>query len=100
MSWTFTPSGSYRGANRFLVIQPLFLRIRNFSLMNYLHLLADKDEPNFHPEGWVVSSESCSFQAIGAKYYREVIPGRKGSFIPYFMFTLVLYLQAIFSAWI
>ncbi|XP_038055766.1 amidophosphoribosyltransferase-like [Patiria miniata] len=26
-------------------------------------------------EGWVVSSESCSFQAIGAQYYREVQPG-------------------------
>ncbi|XP_076134337.1 amidophosphoribosyltransferase [Alosa pseudoharengus] len=26
-------------------------------------------------EGWVVSSESCSFQSIGAKYYREVQPG-------------------------
>ncbi|NP_001076346.2 amidophosphoribosyltransferase [Danio rerio] len=26
-------------------------------------------------EGWVVSSESCSFQSIGAKYYREVKPG-------------------------
>ena len=26
-------------------------------------------------EGWVVSSESCSFQAIGARYYREVLPG-------------------------
>ncbi|KAL1022608.1 hypothetical protein UPYG_G00029830 [Umbra pygmaea] len=26
-------------------------------------------------EGWVVSSESCSFQSTGAKYYREVMPG-------------------------
>ncbi|KAM9832611.1 amidophosphoribosyltransferase [Neosynchiropus ocellatus] len=26
-------------------------------------------------EGWVVSSESCSFQSIGAKYYREILPG-------------------------
>nr|XP_006000233.1 PREDICTED: amidophosphoribosyltransferase [Latimeria chalumnae] len=26
-------------------------------------------------EGWVVSSESCSFQSIGAKYYCEVQPG-------------------------
>lgn len=25
--------------------------------------------------GWVVSSESCSFPSIGAKYYREVKPG-------------------------
>ncbi|KAK6494226.1 amidophosphoribosyltransferase-like [Huso huso] len=28
-----------------------------------------------HTEGWVVSSESCSFQSIGARYYREVLPG-------------------------
>ena len=27
-------------------------------------------------EGWVVSSESCSFNAVGAAYYREVLPGR------------------------
>lgn len=26
-------------------------------------------------DGWVVSSESCSFNSIGAKYYREVLPG-------------------------
>lgn len=26
-------------------------------------------------EGWVVSSESCSFQSIGARYYREILPG-------------------------
>lgn len=26
-------------------------------------------------EGWVVSSESCSFLSIGAEYYREVLPG-------------------------
>ncbi|XP_053559913.1 amidophosphoribosyltransferase [Bombina bombina] len=26
-------------------------------------------------EGWVVSSESCNFLSIGAKYYREVLPG-------------------------
>ncbi|XP_064609991.1 amidophosphoribosyltransferase-like [Liolophura sinensis] len=26
-------------------------------------------------DGYVVSSESCAFQAIGAKYYREVLPG-------------------------
>lgn len=25
--------------------------------------------------GWVVSSESCSFGAIGARFYREVLPG-------------------------
>ncbi|XP_028856645.1 amidophosphoribosyltransferase isoform X1 [Denticeps clupeoides] len=26
-------------------------------------------------EGWVVSSESCSFQSIGARYHREIQPG-------------------------
>ncbi|CAM9453802.1 amidophosphoribosyltransferase [Lampetra fluviatilis] len=26
-------------------------------------------------EGWVVSSESCSFQSIGARFYQEVRPG-------------------------
>ncbi|XP_029642625.1 amidophosphoribosyltransferase-like [Octopus sinensis] len=26
-------------------------------------------------DGWLVSSESCSFQAVGAKYIREVLPG-------------------------
>ncbi|GAB1609570.1 amidophosphoribosyltransferase-like [Argonauta hians] len=26
-------------------------------------------------DGWLVSSESCSFQAVGAKYVREVLPG-------------------------
>ncbi|KAM4708922.1 amidophosphoribosyltransferase [Discoglossus pictus] len=26
-------------------------------------------------EGWVISSESCSFLSIGAEYYREVLPG-------------------------
>ena len=30
-------------------------------------------------EGWVVSSESCSFQSIGAKYYREVLPGNQNA---------------------
>ncbi|MFT7809457.1 amidophosphoribosyltransferase [Arapaima gigas] len=30
---------------------------------------------NGDTEGWVVSSESCSFQSIGARYYREVLPG-------------------------
>ncbi|XP_061094119.1 amidophosphoribosyltransferase [Conger conger] len=35
-----------------------------------LHTAGDGDT-----EGWVVSSESCSFQSIGARYYREVEPG-------------------------
>uniref|UniRef100_T1IGS5 Amidophosphoribosyltransferase n=2 Tax=Strigamia maritima TaxID=126957 RepID=T1IGS5_STRMM len=27
------------------------------------------------PDGWVISSESCAFQSIGAEYFREVAPG-------------------------
>lgn len=30
---------------------------------------------NAKEEGWVVSSESCSFLSIGAKFVREVRPG-------------------------
>ncbi|XP_046352698.1 amidophosphoribosyltransferase-like [Haliotis cracherodii] len=26
-------------------------------------------------EGWVVSSESCTFHSVGARYHREVLPG-------------------------
>ncbi|CAG2207910.1 PPAT [Mytilus edulis] len=26
-------------------------------------------------DGWVVSSESCNFNSMGARYYREVLPG-------------------------
>lgn len=26
-------------------------------------------------EAWVISSESCSFQSIGARFVREVLPG-------------------------
>ena len=26
-------------------------------------------------DGWVVSSESCNFISMGARYYREVLPG-------------------------
>lgn len=26
-------------------------------------------------EGWVVSSESCAFHSMGAKYHREILPG-------------------------
>ena len=34
----------------------------------------DKADDN-NSEGWVISSESCCFQSIGAIYYREVLPG-------------------------
>jgi len=30
---------------------------------------------NSDPEGWVISSESCGFLSIGARYEREVKPG-------------------------
>ncbi|KAG8134938.1 hypothetical protein E2320_008008 [Naja naja] len=59
-------------------------RIKN--LMNetptsYSLLMMHKDiiyavrKNNAETEGWVVSSESCSFLSIGAEYYREVMPG-------------------------
>ncbi|XP_036751069.1 amidophosphoribosyltransferase isoform X3 [Manis pentadactyla] len=35
----------------------------------------DKEKKSSETEGWVVSSESCSFLSIGARYYREVLPG-------------------------
>ncbi|XP_041358673.1 amidophosphoribosyltransferase-like [Gigantopelta aegis] len=34
------------------------------------HTITDQDI-----DGWVVSSESCAFHAIGARYHREVLPG-------------------------
>ncbi|NWU99284.1 PUR1 Amidophosphoribosyltransferase, partial [Upupa epops] len=34
-----------------------------------------KGKDNSETEGWVVSSESCSFLSIGAEYHREVLPG-------------------------
>ncbi|XP_065733493.1 amidophosphoribosyltransferase [Phocoena phocoena] len=35
----------------------------------------DKEKKSSETEGWVVSSESCSFLSIGARYYREILPG-------------------------
>ncbi|XP_036889958.1 amidophosphoribosyltransferase isoform X2 [Sturnira hondurensis] len=35
----------------------------------------NKEKKPLETEGWVVSSESCSFLSIGARYYREVLPG-------------------------
>lgn len=40
-----------------------------------LHSKGAGEEEEEGTEGWVVSSESCSFQSIGAKYFREVLPG-------------------------
>ncbi|XP_053885734.1 amidophosphoribosyltransferase [Malaclemys terrapin pileata] len=37
--------------------------------------MSGKGKKNSETEGWVVSSESCSFLSIGAQYYREVLPG-------------------------
>ncbi|XP_043826657.1 amidophosphoribosyltransferase isoform X3 [Dromiciops gliroides] len=39
------------------------------------YLEVPKGRNNSETEGWVVSSESCSFLSIGAVYYREVLPG-------------------------
>ena len=47
----------------------------NISL-NLSHPLSSTDDKNDDAlEGWVVSSESCTFHSIGARYYREVQPG-------------------------
>jgi amidophosphoribosyltransferase len=35
----------------------------------------DSDDDNIEAEGWVISSESCGFLSIGARYVREVFPG-------------------------
>lgn len=42
-------------------------------------------------DGWVVSSESCSFNSIGAKYYREVLPGE---FLRQYSWGLLLYFKS------
>ncbi|KAK9498762.1 hypothetical protein O3M35_003325 [Rhynocoris fuscipes] len=34
-----------------------------------------KEGSDVEPEGWVISSESCGFLSIGARYLREVQPG-------------------------
>lgn len=36
---------------------------------------ADRDNVDAEADAWVISSESCSFQSIGARYVREVLPG-------------------------
>ncbi|XP_075052223.1 amidophosphoribosyltransferase [Mixophyes fleayi] len=35
----------------------------------------ERENKRSETEGWVVSSESCSYLSIGAEYYREVLPG-------------------------
>ncbi|XP_074651938.1 amidophosphoribosyltransferase-like [Tubulanus polymorphus] len=51
------------------------------SLISNLSVLSDSrsgdssDSDSDYNQGWVISSESCSFQAIGARFYREVLPG-------------------------
>ncbi|XP_056010427.1 amidophosphoribosyltransferase-like [Ostrea edulis] len=37
--------------------------------------IKDNTKKSEMTDGWVVSSESCSFNSIGAKYFREVLPG-------------------------
>ena len=41
----------------------------------YVGLRGNKQENEDEFDGYVVSSESCSFPSIGASYYREVLPG-------------------------
>lgn len=35
----------------------------------------ESDDDDDEAEGWVISSESCGFLSIGARYVREVFPG-------------------------
>ncbi|XP_033120976.1 amidophosphoribosyltransferase-like, partial [Anneissia japonica] len=35
---------------------------------------AEEKDVDIETEGWVVSSESCCFQSVGARYFREVVP--------------------------
>ena len=42
---------------------------------HFLNSFADDPKKEQMVDGWVVSSESCSFNSIGAKYFREVLPG-------------------------
>ena len=51
-----------------------FFVLRNWFFVVIL-LPFSAEEKTGESEGWVVSSESCCFQSIGAKYYREVQPG-------------------------
>lgn len=48
-----------------------------FELNNLIQncLLLEKSKDIGDAEGWVISSESCGFLSIGARYVREVLPG-------------------------
>uniref|UniRef100_A0A2K6SLT5 Glutamine amidotransferase type-2 domain-containing protein n=1 Tax=Saimiri boliviensis boliviensis TaxID=39432 RepID=A0A2K6SLT5_SAIBB len=37
--------------------------------------MSDINDKEKETEGWVLSSKSCSFLSIGARYYREILPG-------------------------
>jgi amidophosphoribosyltransferase len=47
-------------------------------LLNSIHIsvdIAGDSNEGEMEEGWVISSESCGFLSIGARYEREVHPG-------------------------
>ncbi|XP_026277456.1 amidophosphoribosyltransferase [Frankliniella occidentalis] len=49
---------------------------RPLCLGKIVPVVKSKDDDNEQePEGWVISSESCGFLSIGARYVREVLPG-------------------------
>lgn len=41
----------------------------------YIAAINESDNDDEEAEGWVISSESCGFLSIGARYVREVFPG-------------------------
>lgn len=54
----------------------------SLTLLNQNELVAVRDPLGFRPlclgkcnEGWIVASESCAFDLIGAKYIRDIEPG-------------------------
>lgn len=43
--------------------------------MNISFVAGNDSDDDDDAEGWVISSESCGFLSIGARYVREVFPG-------------------------
>ena len=48
----------------------------SLTFLNGFNMAGKKEVDKDDLDGWVVSSESCSFNSIGARYYREVLPGK------------------------
>lgn len=57
-----------------LIIFSISVQARNVK-RNYNHVASNESDDDDEAEGWVISSESCGFLSIGARYVREVFPG-------------------------